>query len=175
MTGIFQICGYQNSGKTTLLSSIITALKERNVKAAVLKHHGHGGSLTVRENQKDSEQYIQAGAVASLAEGQGHIQLLANIAEFDLDQQIRFISFFKPDIILIEGYKYENFPKIVLLKNREDLTLLNDLTNIKAAVYWEEAEGEEKSEKNNIKHLSLFDPSLPIQLCEMIMKENLDL
>ncbi|PLT30406.1 molybdopterin-guanine dinucleotide biosynthesis protein B [Peribacillus deserti] len=140
MTAIFQICGFQNSGKTTLLTALIQALKDKGVESAVIKHHGHGGPLAVRENQKDSEKYLQAGAVVSLAAGRRDLQLLANVKEWDLERKIQFMSFFNPDLILIEGYKYEKYPKAVLLKNKEDAALIDETLNVKAAVYWPEAE-----------------------------------
>ncbi|MDQ7860520.1 DUF2164 family protein [Peribacillus frigoritolerans] len=47
-----------------------------------------------------------------------------------------YCALFLPDVILIEGYKQEDFPKVILIKEESDLLLLERLTNVKAAVAW---------------------------------------
>jgi molybdopterin-guanine dinucleotide biosynthesis adapter protein len=135
---VFQITGYQNSGKTTLISSLIKGLKQfANLEVAVLKHHGHGGTPSLPE--KDSARHFETGAVASLVEGSGQIQLHARVPENQngpLPQLIELLKNFGPDVILIEGYKKEKFPKTVIIKQESDLELLSIITNIRALVYW---------------------------------------
>jgi molybdopterin-guanine dinucleotide biosynthesis protein B len=48
------------------------------------------------------------------------------------------MKFFQPDVILIEGYKLKSFPKLLLIRNESDLTLINTVSNIIAIIYWEE-------------------------------------
>ncbi|MFK4997843.1 molybdopterin-guanine dinucleotide biosynthesis protein MobB [Bacillus sp. N9] len=38
------------------------------------------------------------------------------------------------DLILIEGYKKEEYPKVVFIRHQEDLHLLNKLKHIKAVI-----------------------------------------
>lgn len=40
------------------------------------------------------------------------------------------------DIILIEGYKNEHYPKVVLLRTAQDQVLLQQVTNILCVIYW---------------------------------------
>ncbi len=40
------------------------------------------------------------------------------------------------DTILIEGYKKENYPKVVLLRSAEDAELLHKVENIVAVITW---------------------------------------
>ncbi|WP_236712813.1 molybdopterin-guanine dinucleotide biosynthesis protein B [Peribacillus muralis] len=135
---IFQVVGYQNRGKTTFIKKMIENLRELNVETAVLKHHGHGGKPDI-SNLKDSHNHFQAGAAASLVEGDGTIELLGNLkGGASITELIKLLSLFHPDVILIEGYKQEDFPKVILIKEESDLSLLERLSNVQAAVAWPE-------------------------------------
>ena len=134
---ILQIVGYQNSGKTTLVEKIVHALAERKMKVATIKHHGHGGFPEVA--QKDSERHRKAGAVVSSVEGAGLLSLSSLREEWSLQEIIRLYEFFEVDIILIEGYKKESYPKVVLLRSEEDVELLHKVENIVAVITWYDA------------------------------------
>ncbi|WP_081415829.1 molybdopterin-guanine dinucleotide biosynthesis protein B [Peribacillus kribbensis] len=166
---VFQICGYQNSGKTSFLSGILRELKSRGKSAAVLKHHGHGGNLTIRENLKDSERYLEEGAAASLAEGGGTLQLLAGM-EITMEQQLQLLSVFSPDIILIEGYKRKPFPKIVMLRKPEDFSLPEELFGVRGIVYWPDVEHHVKELEFSGEKLSLEDPKLFEKAADLMLK-----
>jgi molybdopterin-guanine dinucleotide biosynthesis adapter protein len=127
---LFQLVGYQNSGKTTSLYEVINRLSTQRYKVVTIKHHGHGGKPDVVKN-KDSGRHVDAGAYASLIEGEGRILLQAEKDDWDIAEQIQLASALSPDIILIEGHKHEVFPKAVLLRDEKDLHLLEELTNIK--------------------------------------------
>ncbi|MEH6914909.1 molybdopterin-guanine dinucleotide biosynthesis protein MobB, partial [Priestia megaterium] len=63
-------------------------------------------------------------------EGGGLLQLTANSKDWSLKKLIDFYQFFSPDVIFVEGYKKESYPKAVLIRSEEDLVLLSSLTNI---------------------------------------------
>ncbi|MFP7295773.1 molybdopterin-guanine dinucleotide biosynthesis protein B [Neobacillus niacini] len=132
---IFQVAGYQNSGKTTFILKLIEALKNEGLKTVTIKHHGHGGRPDVIP-QKDSSRHLEAGALAALVEGDGRLVLQADESFLTFDEQIRLMNFFQPDIILIEGHKQKPYPKLLILRNEHDLTLLSHITNIKAVIVW---------------------------------------
>src|SRR3954447_24305966 len=131
---IFQIVGYQNSGKTTFLNKLISKLTVVGINTATIKHHGHGGKPTVVDN-KDSSSHITAGASASLVEGGGRLLLQVEDVEWTLVQKIKLISHMNLDVILIEGYKFEKFPKAVLIRHKEDVQLLEELEKIELVLY----------------------------------------
>ncbi|SDN14370.1 molybdopterin-guanine dinucleotide biosynthesis protein B [Bacillus sp. OK048] len=135
---IYQVVGYQNSGKTTFLLKLIQVLKKVELKIVTIKHHGHGGCPDVSK-QKDSSKHLDAGAAASLVEGEGRIVLQAEDSDWNLDEQIRLMVFFQPDIILIEGHKKQPYPKLLILRNEDDLLLLNNVNNITAVIVWKYA------------------------------------
>lgn len=45
---IFAVCGYKNTGKTTLITKLIPVLARHGYKAAVIKHDGHDFEPDVR-------------------------------------------------------------------------------------------------------------------------------
>jgi len=131
---IFQVAGYQDSGKTTLSLNLIEHLSVSGLKIATIKHHGHGGKPEVNET-KDSGRHIAAGAAVSLVEGEGRILIQAEQKQWSLLEEIEMLSFFKPDVILVEGYKNEKYPKAVILRDEGDLELLDKLPDIKVIFY----------------------------------------
>lgn len=138
---VFQIVGYRNSGKTSFVTQLITSLKAEGLRAVSIKHHGHGGKPSVDGN-KDSTRHLHAGAAAALVEGEGLLLLQAEKQTWTLDEKIKLLRFFKPDVIIIEGYKRESFPKLVLVRERADKELLTICSNVKAVVYWEKGQKE---------------------------------
>ncbi|WML49582.1 molybdopterin-guanine dinucleotide biosynthesis protein B [Neobacillus sp. PS3-34] len=134
---ILQIAGYQNSGKTTFITGLIEELQQKGLKVVTIKHHGHGGKPAAAEG-KDTSRHLKAGAAAALVEGDGRLILQAESQNWSLEEKIQLISFFRPDIILVEGHKYEAFPKIVIIREEQDLHLLDDLQNIQAVLFWNE-------------------------------------
>ena len=134
---ILQIVGYQNSGKTTLVEKVVCALAERKMKVATIKHHGHGGFPEVA--QKDSERHRKAGAIVSSVEGAGLLSMSSLREDWSLQEIIRLYEFFEVDTIVIEGYKKESYPKVVLLRSAEDVELLHKVENIVAVITWYDA------------------------------------
>ncbi|WP_101843467.1 molybdopterin-guanine dinucleotide biosynthesis protein B [Halobacillus sp. Marseille-P3879] len=133
---IFQVVGYKNSGKTTLLKKLVqyssSILEERVI---YLKHHGHIEPLSQKANDADSVKLYQNGAFAACVTGASQTQMHLNI-ELSLSQLIDWHLFLEPDLILIEGFKTEKYPKAVILKDEADLNLLN-LSNIKLIFVWD--------------------------------------
>ncbi|WP_226675781.1 molybdopterin-guanine dinucleotide biosynthesis protein B [Mesobacillus jeotgali] len=130
---LFQVAGYQNSGKTTLSLTLIQQLAAKGLKVATVKHHGHGGRPEIVEG-KDSDKHVKAGAAVSLVEGGGRMIIHAENDKWSLSEEIDMLSFFKPDVILIEGYKNESYPKAVILRDESDLELVGKLQNIQVVL-----------------------------------------
>ncbi|NHM33666.1 molybdopterin-guanine dinucleotide biosynthesis protein B [Neobacillus terrae] len=134
---IIQVAGYQNSGKTAAISRMIKEWSHRGKKVVTIKHHGHGGKPEVAD-EKDSSRHILSGAAASLVEGEGRLVIHAEKNTWSLSDKIKLMKEFYPDIIVIEGHKQAEFPKVVMIKDQKDLKLLSSLVNIIAIVYWDE-------------------------------------
>ncbi|WP_077325065.1 molybdopterin-guanine dinucleotide biosynthesis protein B [Virgibacillus siamensis] len=132
---ICQIAGYKNSGKTTLMNQLILYFSKTGVIVGSLKHHGHGGDPDLGK-LKDNQAHMESGAIMSGVQGEMVSQFTLNM-EMDLDEMVRVYSNFPIDLLLIEGYKHAEYPKIVLVRNREDLSLVDELPNVIAAGGWD--------------------------------------
>jgi len=123
------IVGFKNSGKTTLIKRWIQLLKRYELKVSVIKHHGHGAKLAMPDKHKDSMQYIESGADASLVAGAGNTQYILN-KQLHFTQLKYLASLEEPDVLLIEGYKEEHGEKVVLLRENDDWEKLRELSGI---------------------------------------------
>lgn len=168
-TKLIQICGYSNSGKTTLVNKIVSKFAQENKRVLTIKHHGHGTKPTVVEN-KDSSSHIINGAIGSLVEGEGRILLQLEDGVKTLEQQIKMATFFNPDLILIEGHKRERYPKVLIIRKKEELGLVQNLTNIQLVIVWEEYFKDLINEK--IKVLSIKQEEELINEIESIIHLN---
>ncbi|WP_175638807.1 molybdopterin-guanine dinucleotide biosynthesis protein B [Metabacillus schmidteae] len=130
MGRILQVVGYQNSGKTTFVTDYIKEAVRYNLKVGTIKHHGHGGALVQTDHGKDTEKHREAGARVTLVDGNESFILSSNKIRLTLSQMISMYGEFGLDVILIEGYKLEKYPKVVLLRSNEDLPMLEKAINI---------------------------------------------
>jgi len=103
------VAAQSGTGKTTLIEKLIKILKERGYCVGILKHDAH--KFEIDHKGKDTWRYTQAGAdnvVISSPEKLAMVQLVKK--ELRLEE---VLALFKDvDIILIEGYKSNNYPKI---------------------------------------------------------------
>lgn len=132
---ILQIVGYQNSGKTTLMEQLIKQATTEGLRVGAIKHHGHGG-VPMIETSKDSSRHELAGAVVTAVEGAGTLRMSIHQDSWQLADILTIYESLPLDIILIEGYKNEHYPKVVLLRTAQDQVLLQQVTNILCVVYW---------------------------------------
>ncbi|MBF0340647.1 MAG: molybdopterin-guanine dinucleotide biosynthesis protein B [Magnetococcales bacterium] len=103
------------SGKTTLMEQVIAHLAGSGLKVGAIKHGHHPADPDIPG--KDTHRFRQAGAVSVLfacPQRWFMIQDLEGIPEPTLEEQIRRLA--GHDIILVEGYKEEDHPKIVILR-----------------------------------------------------------
>lgn len=131
---IVQFAGYSNSGKTTLLTRVIRYLSDQGLRVAVIKHDG-GHDVQIDQEGKDTWKFHQAGAPLVA------IQSKTQTAWFEytpihLDEIIERMKAGQPDLILIEGFKREAYPKLVVIRSEEDRELVHELTNPIALVSW---------------------------------------
>ncbi|RCX23592.1 molybdopterin-guanine dinucleotide biosynthesis protein B [Fontibacillus phaseoli] len=129
MKPVVQICGYKNSGKTTLLSSLLRIFNGMNISTAVIKHDLHGFEGDVEDT--DTYKLRSAGAAATAITSPWRTAVVEE-RETPLHDLIeRFQSY---DLILVEGFKQESYPKIVLLHTPEDLDLIHQVSGLIALV-----------------------------------------
>ncbi|UCZ51995.1 molybdopterin-guanine dinucleotide biosynthesis protein B [Bacillus shivajii] len=135
---IFQIVGFSNSGKTTLMKNLIMKVREYSLTVATIKHHGHDSKLKALDEATDSGKHRESGATASLVASEDELQLHIQGQTYSLDDLIAFYDKVSLDILLVEGFKREKYEKIVLLRDKNDEHLLDNCVNVKAIICWEE-------------------------------------
>lgn len=106
------VVGNSNSGKTTLIEKLIPELKRRGYRVGTVKHASHG--FEIDKKGKDSWRHRAAGADTVLVASPGRIALVKNSDADDLDSISAYFQ--DTDIVLVEGYKKENKPKIEVFR-----------------------------------------------------------
>lgn len=126
MIPIISIVGKSGSGKTKFLTKLIPELNKRGYKIGVIKHDVHS---QIDLPGKDSWKISQSGAQPVLIAGPKKMALIQSLGkEYNLDQ----LSTYCPDadLILTEGYKKENKPKIEIYSSGRLLCKQNELLAI---------------------------------------------
>lgn len=106
------ISGIKNSGKTTFLEKLVAELNRRGYKVAVIKHDGHEFEPDVPGT--DSWRMRKAGAYGSAVFSKG--QWMVSKQEPDMDEQQMAKLFPEADFILLEGFKYSEYPKFEIVR-----------------------------------------------------------
>jgi molybdopterin-guanine dinucleotide biosynthesis protein B len=121
--------GFSGSGKTTLVSQVITELKRNGYRIGILKHDAHDFQMDVEG--KDTYKYSEAGADLVAISSNTKLNILEQLPKpLALDEILQRFS--GVDLILIEGYKQSNAPKILVARTLGQLALLPDLTHLLA-------------------------------------------
>jgi molybdopterin-guanine dinucleotide biosynthesis protein B len=117
---IVTISGTKNTGKTTLVTLIVSELVKRGYKVGTIKHTHHDFDL----EGKDTFKHRKAGA--ELVVGSGESTFFLMNEKFELEKILKKIKCIKePDFIVIEGFKFENYPKISTTEAKDDFTITN--------------------------------------------------
>lgn len=110
------IVGAKNSGKTTLIESLIPRFIHRGLKVATIKHTRHDHSFD--KSGKDSHRHRQAGASLTLALSGSEIALYGEANKENEDIAVQIISR-GHDLCLVEGDRRADRPKVLLTRNLE--------------------------------------------------------
>jgi len=110
MPPVISIVGQSKSGKTTLIEALISELKSRGYRIATIKHSVH--RLNFDKPDKDSWRHIQAGSDATAVVSPDQSVLIKLTAQESELNDIARLFGEDYDIILTEGFKQSNAPKI---------------------------------------------------------------
>ncbi|OCG06908.1 molybdopterin-guanine dinucleotide biosynthesis protein B [Gilliamella sp. wkB178] len=121
---ILAICGYSNSGKTTLLKKIITHLSKQGFKVAILKHAHH--DMDIDLPGKDSYELRKAGASQTIIACDNRYAMVCETPNQTADLKTLINKFTDVDLILVEGFKDEPLPKIICHRNTLQKSLFID-------------------------------------------------
>lgn len=129
---IISVVGTSNSGKTTLLEKLIPEFTRRGLKVGTVKHHKN--TFEMDRRGKDSWRHKQAGAAVTILSSPFHIGMVMDVDhDHTPDELKQFLS--GVDIILIEGYKNCDKPKLEVFRSEiHNHPILKDDKNLLALI-----------------------------------------
>ncbi len=112
------LAGWSGAGKTTLLEAVIPLLRAAGLRLALIKHAHH--AVDVDHPGKDSHRLRHAGADQVLLTSAARWALMAERgrpAEPRLADEIQRLDPESFDLLLVEGFRHERFPRIELIRD----------------------------------------------------------
>ncbi len=104
---VIAFAAYSGTGKTTLIEQIIRCLKARGLRVGVIKHDAH--EFEIDHEGKDSWRFAHAGADVTIV-GSGTKTAIIEQRPHTVHELIARME--GVDLVIVEGYKNENLPKI---------------------------------------------------------------
>jgi len=115
---IVGLAAYSGVGKTTLLKKLIPLLIDSGIRLALVKHAHH--DFDIDKPGKDSYELRKAGAYQLLiTSAKRRALMIDNTVEQDpvLDDELAYLQQDDVDLILVEGFRHEAFPKLELFRS----------------------------------------------------------
>ena len=108
------VAAASGSGKTTLIEKIVTILKSKGLRVAVIKHASAGYDLD--KPGKDSWRFQQAGADTVLLFGPGKMAIMKKLhVDPSLDELERMAG--DADVVIMEGYRKKGAHRIEVFRS----------------------------------------------------------
>jgi molybdopterin-guanine dinucleotide biosynthesis protein B len=139
MVAVISFVGRSNSGKTTLVEKVISGLKARGYRVATAKNVYH--RMVFDEPGKDSWRHIQAGSEATVVSSSEKVILIKPVKDTIKLEDVIHLLGEDYDIIIAEGFKQSEVPKIEVHRKEISAPLIN-LKNLIAIVTNEPLETE---------------------------------
>lgn len=115
---VLGFCAFSGTGKTTLLKQLIPLLVAEKISVSVIKHAHH--SFEIDYPQKDSYELRHAGACKTLIISKNRVAKIEEFKQRDdeptLQEALDRLDPSNLDIVFVEGFKAEIFPKIELYR-----------------------------------------------------------
>ncbi len=120
---LIAIAGYSGSGKTTLIEKVIPCLVMDGYRVSLIKHAHHEFDIDLPG--KDSHRHRMAGATEVMVTSSNRWALMHELrgdSEPSLEEQLKHFS--PCDVVIVEGWKHHNIPKIEVHRKLADKPLL---------------------------------------------------
>ena len=112
---VFGVTGWKNSGKTTMVVKLVETLSARGYTVSTLKHAHH--HFDIDHPGTDSYRHREAGAAEVLVASERRWALIHESSPPEEIPLQQFIDKLQPvDLLLIEGFKQEDFPKLMVVR-----------------------------------------------------------
>ncbi|MGD2137707.1 MAG: molybdopterin-guanine dinucleotide biosynthesis protein MobB [Gammaproteobacteria bacterium] len=114
---VIGFAAWSGTGKTTLLKAVIPLLRDRDIHVGMVKHAHH--AFEIDKPGKDSYELRKAGAVQMLVASSRREALVVEReteTDPDLNRLLARLDQEALDVILVEGFKHEAYPKVELYR-----------------------------------------------------------
>jgi molybdopterin-guanine dinucleotide biosynthesis protein B len=119
---VVSVVGKSDSGKTTLMETLIRALTARGYRVATVKHHIHAVDVDVPG--KDSWRHAHAGAVTTMISAPMQFAVVRNVdRERTLEELVEAAG--DADILLTEGFQRAGDVKVEVCRKARSSELIN--------------------------------------------------
>jgi molybdopterin-guanine dinucleotide biosynthesis protein B len=122
---VLGFAAFSGTGKTTLLTKLIPALKNRGIRVGVIKHSHH--DFEIDYPGKDSHRLRSAGATPLMIVSPYRRVMIEEFdkrLDVDLQQQLACFPNQEIDLLLIEGFRNQPIAKIELHRPSQGKPLL---------------------------------------------------
>jgi molybdopterin-guanine dinucleotide biosynthesis protein B len=134
MAVVVSVVGTSKAGKTTFLEKLIPELRRRGYRIGTIKHDVHD-SFSLDQEGKDTWKHRQAGAQTVAISSPARVGLTKQVREEMTLDQLAALYFQDEDLVLTEGYKGGNKPKIeVCRKERQTQPICSEKDGLVAVV-----------------------------------------
>ena len=104
---VIAFAAFSGTGKTTRIEKLVLELKHQGYRIAVIKHDAH--RFEIDKEGKDSWRFAKAGADMTLISSAEKTAIIEQ-RQRTFEENLSMIH--DVDLILVEGYKQENIPRI---------------------------------------------------------------
>ena len=120
---VFGISGHSGMGKTTLLEKLIPEITQRGFRVSLIKHSHK--DIEIDRPGKDSFRLRAAGCSEVLLMGKNRWALMHE-QRADVEPTFEYLlsRMQDCDLVLVEGFKQESFPKLEVFRSINDKTPL---------------------------------------------------
>ena len=115
MLPIISVVGTSKSGKTTLIEKLIPELKKRGYRVGTIKHTAH--DFDMDKKGKDSWRHKAAGADTVIVASREKIVMVKDENISGLKSIEKYFD--NVDLVITEGFKKENRPKIEIYRSNK--------------------------------------------------------
>lgn len=126
---VLAFAAYSGTGKTTLIEKLVSNLKAKGLRIAVIKHDAH--QIDIDREGKDSWRFSKAGAELSIVSS---AEKTACIEQRPLQFEQVIEKVHDVDLILVEGYKKEPLSQIGICRKETGKDFPADISRYVAVV-----------------------------------------
>ena len=109
-------CAYSGTGKTTLLRKLLPLMRAQGLRIAVVKHAHH--TFEMDYPGKDSYELRKSGADCCVVVSRQRVAMVEELRQPNpeprLDDALRVVDPTRFDLVIVEGFKHEAYPKVEL-------------------------------------------------------------